>query len=275
MIRKYPCSASGKVGWSELRERTGRLQPCRVQVLFYVKVSRGKKWFPMGFFLPPGARGSSSERVTGPFTATCTKAAAPQSSSNPQRLLESSVVEIFWVILFFSSFLLSSCFRAKSEVWPFTAQQKHMGSQEFTGIIHISTYNVYTEAFSPPRVKMFVQSITRLGVPELVSPRCEYFIIMVFIFPLFFPYLCVSLCWCMWFHTAQRNLQRRPHTSAKKCFICHDRFVQKKGLTKTQCLYPNGKVGATLHTLKSAVGGKKKTRAGKLMLNSLYMLLSV
>lgn len=180
----------------------------------------------MGFFLPSDARSSSSERVTGRFTAPVQRQRLP-SFSNPQLLQFCVVVEVFFVcvsggrgLLFSLEFMLSDQIR-----WVTSRSSRETDGQEFTKIIHISTYDVYTKAFSP-QVKMFVQPITRLGVPELVSPRCEYFNIIVFIFPLFLPYLCVTLCWCFCFHTAQQNLIcSRGLIPLQNCFICHDRFV--------------------------------------------------
>lgn len=123
VIRKYPCSASGRVGWSSSRGRIGRLQPCKAlaitlaspKLLFYFKVTeeRKKKWFPMGFVLPPDARSSSSERVTGRFTAPVQRQRFP--CPLPIRSCSSSVLLRFFGLIF-SSFLLSSCFRTKSDV---------------------------------------------------------------------------------------------------------------------------------------------------------------
>lgn len=115
---------------------------------------------------------------------------------------------------------------------------QHTGSQEFTEIIHISTYDVYIKkknGFSPPRVKMFVQPITRLGVPELVSHGVSTLLLLLLLLfgfffffpPLFFPYLCVSLFAGVSVSTQCSKTCSGGLIPLQKCFICHDRFVQK------------------------------------------------
>lgn len=120
---------------------------------------------------------------------------------------------------------------------------------------------------------MFVQPITRIGVHELVSHGVSTLLLLLFGSPprLFFPYLCVSLFAGVSVSTQHSKICSGGLIPLQKCFICHDRFVQKNK-KKTQCLYHNGKLGAALYTLKSV---EEKTRTGKLMLNNLYMLLSV
>lgn len=116
MIRKYPCSVSAGVGRSQSRGRIDRLQPCKApghhahqsKGVILLQGDRGgkKKWFPMGFFLPSDARSSSSERVTGRFTAPVQRQRLPRpllipSCSSPVLLLR-FLFFFFWFSLLFS-----------------------------------------------------------------------------------------------------------------------------------------------------------------------------
>lgn len=78
---------------------------------------------------------------------------------------------------------------------------------------------------------MFVQPITRLGVPELVSHGVSTLLLLLLFGFFFSPFS--SLIYASLFAGVSVSTQLSKICSGgliplQKCFICHDRFVQKK-----------------------------------------------
>lgn len=277
MIRKYRRSASGQSGM-ELVEggRIGRLQPCKAPAITLATGPVQGCYFTSRW---PEEKKSGFQRDS---CCRQTPGGPLQSASRlvSQHLYKGSGSPVLFCfhscsspVLSLGFFVFCFCFSLLLFSWvpafgpnPMCDLSQHTGSQEFTEIIHISTYDVYIKkknGFSPPWVKMFVQPITRLGVPELVSHGVSTLLLLLFGFfflPPFLPLsMRLSLCWCFCFNTAQQNLQRRPYTSAKM-FYMPWQICTKKIKKKTQCLYHNGKLGAALYTFEEC-GGKKPEQA--------------